>query len=202
MGISVFPAAGGGASVSDGNTAGWNLGAEQIELISEYTTTTFVTSITISSIPQTYRKLIIQFNGLEPSASLSAKLRMNGDTTGHAELGFVRVNSTTGETQITNLPASNNGFGIGADPSAAGLMSGTIEIDNYTSTAAKIGRGVSTYFNSSTWGTTINKTFLNLVYRTGSTTPAVTSVVFATGTSATLAISGSLSQGIRIYGVK
>jgi hypothetical protein len=202
MGISVFPAASAGITVSDGNTAGWNSGAEQVELISEYITTTFVSSITISSIPQTYRKLIIQFNGLEPSASLSAKLRMNGDTTGHAELGFIRVQSTTGETAITNLPASNDGFGIGTNPPAASLMSGTIEIDNYTSTAAKIGRGVSTYLNTSTYGTSINKTFLNLVYRTGSTTPAITSVVFATGSAATLAISGSLSQGIRLYGVK
>jgi hypothetical protein len=199
MAVSSLVPASAGITVSEGNTAGWNSGAEIIELISEYTTTTFVTSITISSIPQTYRKLIIQFNGLEPSASLSARLRLNGDTTGHSELGFVRAGSSVA---ALNRGTSNDGWGIGMEPSAASVMAGRIEIENYTSTAAKIGKGVSIFFNSSVYGDTVVKEFQNLVYRTGSTTPAVTSIVFATATSATLAISGSLSQGIRVYGVK
>ena len=202
MGISVFPAAGGGASVSDGNTAGWNLGSDQVELISEYKTTTLVNTITISSIPQTYRKLIIDWNGMETAGvgSHNVRLRPNGSTSsGCSEHGYRFDNSTPAIVPI-NYSASSDGFFVAQVPNVTGgqMINGRILIENYTSTDTKIGHGSATYYANFD----VTKVWTRLSFRTGTTTPAITSITFIAGAGNTLGFGGSASDGLRVYGVK
>jgi hypothetical protein len=201
MGIAVFPAPSGGATVSDGNTAGWNLGANQVELISEFKTTTKANTITISSIPQTYRNLIIDWNGIETLGvgSHNVRLRMNNDTaSNHSEHGY-RINAS-GVIQPINYSTAGDGFFVGQVPDVTGgqLLNGRIVIENYTSTNAKIGTGTATYYA----GQDITKVWTRLSFRTGDTTPAITSITFIAGAGNTLGMAGSTSDGVRIYGVK
>lgn len=201
MGISVFPAAGGGASVSDGNTAGWNLGASQIELLAEYKTVTKANTITISSIPQTYRNLIIDWNGIETLGvgSHNVRLRMNNDTASrHSEHGY-RINGS-GVIQPINYSTQNDGFFVGQVPDVTGgqMINGRIVIENYTSTDAKIGHGSATYYS----GVDNTKVWTRLSFRTGSTTNAITSITFIAGAGNTLGMQGATDDGVRVYGVK
>lgn len=199
MGVSVFPAASGGASVSDGNSDGWNLGANQVELISEYTTTTLMNTITISSIPQTYRNLIIQWNGIETLGvgSHNVRLRMNNHTTGHAEFGWYFNNGFNPST--INHP-NNDGWFVGQVPNVTGgqTLNGRILIENYSSTVTKIANGTATYYSGSDY----TKVWDNLSYRQSGGTPAITSITFIAGAGNTLGMSGATSAGIRLYGVK
>jgi hypothetical protein len=201
MGVSVFPAASAGITVSDGNTAGWNLGANQVELISEFKTTTKANTITISSIPQTYRNLIIDWNGIETLGvgSHSVRLRLNNDTTScHSESGW--MNNAAGTTTPINYGTSGDGFFVGQVPSVTGgqLMHGRIVIENYTSTDAKIGTGTATYYATQD----VTKVWTRLSFRTGATTNAITSITFIAGAGNNLGMQGSTSDGVRIYGVK
>jgi hypothetical protein len=202
MGSTVFPAASGGASVSDGNTAGWNLGGNQVELISEYKTVTKANSITISSIPQTYRNLIIDWNGLETLGvgSHNIRLRMNNDTnSNHSENGW--MNNAAGVTVPINFGINGDGFFIGQVPNVTGGQQshGRITMENYTSTDAKIGHGSTTYYS----GQDYTKVWNRLSFRTGASTSAITSVRFLAGESGNnLGMADNNSSGIRIYGVK
>ena len=202
MGISVFPAASGGASVSDGNTAGWNLGANQVELISEYKTTTKTNTITISSIPQTYRNLIIDWNGIETLGvgSHNVRLRMNNDTASrHSEHGWSITGS--GDFRPINYSTQNDGFFVGQVPNVTGgqMMNGRIVIENYASTNTKIGTGTATYYGD---GLNQTKVWTRLSFRTGDTTNAITSITFIAGAGNTLGMQGAVDDGVRIYGVK
>jgi hypothetical protein len=189
------------AIVTAGNTAGWNLGAGQLELISEYKTTTKTNSITISSIPQTYRNLIIDWNGLDTLGvgSHNIRLRMNNDTnSNHSESGW--MNNAAGTTVPINYGISGDGFFIGQVPNVTGGQQshGRITMENYTSTDAKIGHGNTTYYSAQD----ITKVWNRLSFRTGSTTNPITSVTFIAGAGNNLGMADNNSSGIRIYGVK
>lgn len=203
MAVSNLVPAAAGITVSDGNTAGWNLGANQIELISEFKTTTKANTVTISSIPQTYRNLIIDWNGLETLGvgSHNVRLRMNGDSSGtaHSEHGY-RFDNSNPATYPINYSTNNDGFFVGQVPNITGgqMLNGRITIENYTSTDTKIGHGTATYYS----GYDITKVWTRLSFRTGSTTNAITSITFIAGAGNTLGMQGSVSDGVRIYGVK
>lgn len=190
------------AIVSAGNTAGWNLGAGQLELISEYKTTTKTNTITISSIPQTYRNLIIDWNGIETLGvgSHNVRLRMNNDTSSrHSEHGF-RYETGNTATTVINYSTQNDGFFVGQVPNVTGgqMMNGRIVIENYTSADTKIGHGSATYYG----GADITKVWTRLSFRTGTTTAAITSITFIAGAGNNLGMQGATDDGVRIYGVK
>lgn len=202
MAVSSLVPASAGITVSDGNTAGWNLGANQVELISEFKTVTKANTITISSIPQTYRNLIIDWNGIETSGvgTHNVRLRMNNDTSSrHSEHGY-RINGS-GVIQPINYSTQNDGFFVGQVPNVTGgqMINGRIVIENYTSTDAKIGHGSATYYGDSVDNT---KVWTRLSFRTGATTAAITSITFIAGAGNTLGMQGATDDGVRIYGVK
>ena len=176
-------------------------------LISE-TVASANSSISLSSIPNTYKQLILVWTGVEHSAgSTDFSLRFNNDSTTDAykSIGF-KANSSgldLAAANYTSLTTEKGGtpiysFGSGANYSNVPILasSGYIIIDNYASTTKwKHVNAMFSYFNNTAqsyaaanctffWANTSAITSLDIVRLAGSAT-----------------ISNAANTSIRLYGV-
>jgi hypothetical protein len=152
------------------------------------TTTLTGASVTLSSIPQTYRDLKIVFRNFLPSTDNAyTLLRVNGDSNANRynNLGFNGAPGTY-TFNSTFWPASEG------NDNSAGQGINVIDLYDYTNTTTwKIGQ---TYraANNATTTTSINIGRESLFYNQ---TPAITSLVFSTS-------AGNFTSGsILLYGV-
>lgn len=199
MGYSVFPAASGGLTTSD------LIGADKIELIQEYKSTSNVTSITFSNIPQTYSQLLLVGNAITTAGdNTHIRLRPNNDsTTGNY---FFETDweeqSGSGSHVFSVFYASRADFQLNTTSNnpAGNIYSFRFKIFNYTSNHAKMVDWELNYqplgFNrgiEKSWGS----------YRAGSTTNAITSLNLSTQAgSAYMTIPSALHASLILYGVK
>lgn len=193
MGIAVFPPSS-GISLADGNTAGWNLGTDQWEQISEYKTTSGATSFDFTSIPQTYRKLVLVGMAMEvQTAGTAIFMRINSDSTA-STYNVMQLRSGSGSDNASYL-SQNAARLTWGDVAAGQACNYVIEFPNYTSTSSK-------YFNFlfGNVGTQYVSGFGN--YRTGSTTNAITTISIIGQTSNGLFFSSNPGPAAVLYGVK
>lgn len=173
-------------------------------LISE-TVLSAVTSVTLSSIPQTYKQILFVWHGVRHSTTGSQfSLRLN-----NASTSIYSVNGLTGrnsvevhgsvQDQLLGQKTGFNIFGFGKSASDGTLradVKGMLLVDNYTSTSKlKSGRLITNYYDS------VDANYMLLDYTfTFDSTSAITSIDIARdGGSATL--SNSSNTSIRLYGI-
>jgi len=196
MGYSVFPAPSSGISVSDGNNAGWNLGESQWEQISEYKSTTSVSSINISSIPQTYRSLCLRIVGMTVSTDDSVYLRINNDSTASTYSRFYK--RILGSTWGTSNQHSQSRIELTDNAVSAGNTFHTfLHFPNYTSTSAKMVYWESFYFS----GSGQVNLHGNATFRKSTTTDAITSLNFLTNAT-NMYFDSNAALSLVLYGVK
>lgn len=200
MGIAVIPAPSSGITVSDGNSAGWNLGAEQWEQIAEYKSTTTVANIDFSSIPQTYRKLVLNIVGLTTTTQDSVYLRINNDSTASTYSRFGRSERSSNSGTITVIQQhSQNRMQLNGENNveAGNTFHCFVEFQNYTSSNGKKLTWNAYYF--SPVGT--EHFVAEGTFRKGTTTPAMTSLrLFTNATN--MYIDGNEALAITLWGVK
>ena len=156
-----------------------------MELIS--TTTLTGGSVTLSSIPQTYKNLQVVVNNFLPSTTATLEMRINGDSGanryGQPAVFFVSDNTYTDSSmQMIRFPGSTHTTSICV-----------IDIPNYTdATTLKMVNRISVCQNPST-AANYNSIQGQYLYNQ---TSAITSLVFFPG-------SGTLTSGtVLLYGVK
>jgi len=197
MGYSVFPVASTGLTVSD------LVAKEDWTLISEYKSTSSVSSITFSNIPQTYRTLALNVAGLIEATGTQTvvlRLRFNGNSGDQYNNSGVNVQSSApGNEDVYNYTNSDaiyigGTWALGESKRWAGFY----EIYNYTKTSTKFIRGYSSFERSGGYAT---KATINVgSYREGSTTNAITSIAIATGGS--IATGSQNYAAVQLFGVK
>lgn len=115
MGIATFPAAGGGATVTEGNNAGWGKGPMDITWTQlGYTNPSGTTTCTFSSLGgYKYIRLVgIMFNTQSGATNLA--IRINGDSTGSMYInGNVQYAGTNGGV-FQRSAGPNTYFDIGS----------------------------------------------------------------------------------------
>jgi len=180
------------------------IAAGGVTLISE-TVLSAVTSVTLSSIPQTYKQILFVFHGVRHSTTGSQfSVRLNNAATsiykitGLTGKGSVEVHGST-QDQLLGQKAGFNIFGFGRAASGGTLqddVKGMLLVDNYTSTSKlKFGRFITNYYDS----TDGNYMLLDYTF-TFNSTSAITSIDIARdGGSATL--SNATDTSIRLYGI-
>jgi hypothetical protein len=156
-------------------------------LISE-TTASAATDINLTSIPGTYKQLMLVWSGLNPSNATSIwALRLNNDTTANVYQGVLSTGSTVSGFSTDNGDDAGNGFGLfGYDAQSSSTdyhmqSKGVLLIDNYASTTK-----YKYYKGDASWranGSVYREPRLSAVYKS---TSAITSIdivrVFGTGT--------------------
>lgn len=196
MGYSVYPVPSSGISVSDGNNAGWNLGESQWEQISEYKSATSVSSINISSIPQTYRSLCLRIVGMTVNTNDSVYLRINNDSTASTYSRFYKkmLGSTWGNAD----QHSQSRIQLTDNPVSSGSTFHTfLNFPNYTSTSAKTVYWESFYFTNSGQ----ENIYGYATFRKGTTTDAITSLNFLTNAT-NMYFDSNAALSLVLYGVK
>lgn len=179
--------------VNSGATAPeWgSVSAESLTLINTGGTTLTGASVSITSIPQTYKNLyilVVNFKS-DPVDNRSLFMRFNGDS------GANRHNSQQGDTDVNDgaFDATFSVIGSSADATdAQGIIAGTLY--DYTNTTTwKLYWGVSVTNNGTT------STNYNYGIRAGiyNQTSAITSLTFLT--TATYSLNGGT---VYLYGVK
>lgn len=167
-------------------------GIETWEQISEYKSSTGATNIDFTSIPQTYRKLVLVALAIELTSSGTLRGRINADSTA-STYNVIHQNFAGG---LCNSYLSQNNFQIAFQQVGAGSTTNCIlEFPNYTSTASKYYTITSSFAN----------TFYmvgNGTYRTGTTTNAITSLRLYTDTANNLFFSSNPGPSAVLYGVK
>ena len=176
-----------------------------ITLISE-TTASALTSLSLTSIPGTYKQLLLVWIGLKHSNNSSEfNIRLNNDSTFHYGHSYFSKNGgTTGSSIGVDdrlLPSNFAAFGIGAnvdgtEPHKTGR--GFLRIDNYASTTKeKFFEGKTSFINDPAGDFIQRIAFFQGIYPS---TSAITSIdVFRTGGTATFSNHGNTS--IRLYGI-
>jgi len=202
MGIQQIPLPSSGITVAEGSSAGWNFGAEQWEQISEYNTPGPVGTIDFTVIPQTYRKLILVINGM---ANLTYNedllLRINGDSGSNRYATHRSRDAGNNHTAGPYTHVSDSRIYLGGTAGIAtnSRYSGFFEFPNYTSTNMKFIKFDCYYTNISGAMENIEG---HAVYRTGSSTDAITSLrLYGYSTSFQFS-SSNPDQNITLYGVK
>lgn len=151
------------------------------------------TSVTIGSIPQTYKYLKFFINGayLGSGSANGMSLRFNSDTGNNYSDGRLSVNASSfnGEAAI-NQSSCSLGYSLGVSSGGQQKYFGNWEVQNYTDTSGGIGvrGGSSSYVNS-----THSSSFNNNTYNNSA---AITSMTF-------IAIGGASFGGgnVLLYGV-
>jgi hypothetical protein len=152
----VTPAAGGGMTLI--NTGGTTLSGA---------------TTTISSIPGTYKKLVIFIDNPSGSADYSLLIRLNGNSTASDYQQFVsRGTGSTDNTFVENGTAGVECFGYGVDSPANGNMV-YATIPNYASTTADKVINVSSGFIQTTGAKAVCNTTCYFAQ-----SAAITSLVF------------------------
>ena len=199
MGIAVFPPSGAGLTTSD------LIGADKVELIEEYKSTSNVTSITFSNIPQTYSKLLLVANAITTAGDQThIKVRPNSDSTSgnyQFEVDFEET-SNGGSHVFTNFTSNRSDFQLNtqANNAATNIYSFRFEILNYTTTAAKLVNWTLHYVPA---GYQRSREVGFGSYRSGSTTDAVTSLNLSTSAgSAYITIPSAVNSSLILFGVK
>jgi hypothetical protein len=168
-------------------------------LISE-TVASALTTLSLSSIPQTYKQLLLVWNGIGVSASTTQfSIRLNNNSSAvYAEaVGF--MTNTNPDVEIGAKTSMANGYSFASGASSANLQekaNGMLLIDNYaSSTKLKFYHIETSYYDA---GNT-NRTFVEGSGTFNSTT-AITSIdvvrLSAGGT-----FSNSTNTTIRLYGL-
>jgi hypothetical protein len=178
----VTPAAGGGMT-----------------LISE-TVASALTTLSLSSIPQTYKQLLLVWNGVGVSASttqFSIRLNNNSGAVYAEAVGF--MTNVNPDVEIGAKTSMANGYSFASGASSANLQekaNGMLLIDNYTSsTKLKFYHIETSYYDA---GNT-NRTFVEGSGTFNSTT-AITSIDMVR-LSAGGTFSNSTNTTIRLYGL-
>jgi len=199
MGISIIPAASGGLTTSD------LIGADKVELIEEYKSTSNVSSITFSSIPQTYSKLLLVGNAITTAGdNTQIKVRPNSDNTSgnyQFEVDF-EEQANSGSHVFNNFNSSRTDFQLNTtgNNAAGSIYSFRFEILNYTTTAAKL---VNWTLHYTPIGYNRSREISFGSYRAGSTTNAITSLNLSTQAgSAYITIPSAVNSSLILFGVK
>lgn len=186
-------------AVNSGATAPeWKtLSSGGITLISE-TVASSLTSLSFSSIPGTYKQLLLRWAGIKRSSSDGTNFlfRMNNDSTDtNYILGQLRSNGVDMSTNLLNTnEASFNGGSI-ANTSLQNMSHGFLLIDNYAST--------SLYKNFNIQRCELTNTGTSQFYIQNNIwkdTSAITSIDIVR-VSGTASFSNDTSTSIRLYGI-
>jgi hypothetical protein len=173
-----------------------------LTLISE-TAASANTDINLTSIPATYKQLLVVWSGLYPSNTSSTfSFRLNNDSTANIYEGVVADDAAgVGGFSLDNADDANNGFGLfgnGAQSSSTDYemqCKGSILIDNYTDTTK-----FKYYEGQASWranGSVYRSSNVNGVYKS---TSAITSFdIVRIGGAGTL--TNATSTSIRLYGL-
>lgn len=154
------------------------------------TLTSNQSSVTFSSIDQTYTDLVVQFRGNVLNSNQQMWMRLNGDSSGnYTYIGIYSVSSSAGNAASVSATACViGGLGDGFTSNSQSIGSVTANINNYSATniyktviARDVNRWTNTGLTCSSWFSTAAVTSITLL---GS------SAGFETGTS------------IAIYGIK
>jgi len=149
-------------------------------LITSQTLGSAVNSITFSSVPSTYRDLVLVVNGTT-DVSTNPQLQFNGDT---ANLSYVRV----GGDGASTYSSANTNAGYFGDVSAGNLSMMVANIFDYAQTDKHkqfISRSSAPAAQSSTWATR------------WASTAAITSIVVLSG----VGTNWSVGTKFYLYGV-
>ena len=169
--------------------------------IQTYTLTSNQSSITFSSIPSTYKQLILSWNGIYHSNGTTGfQMRFNNNSGSIYYVGNMgsRGGTYSGSVSATNNAADpdvdNGSFGIGITTTTGETVKGYLIIDNYaSSTRFKTYTMVYSFIGpSGSVVRSVNGTF-------GSTT-AITSIDIFRGTGAGT-FTNATNTSIRLYGV-
>lgn len=170
---------------TDGTNPSWGtISSGGLTLISS--TTLSGTSVTISSIPQTYKYLKFFINGayLDSGSANGMSLRFNSDTGNNYSDGRLSVNGSTwnGEAAI-NQSSCSLGYSLGVSSGAQQKYFGNWEIQNYTATSGGIAirGGSSSYVNSTHSSSFNNNTYNNSAAITSMTFLAIGGANFGAG---------------------
>jgi len=164
-------------------------------LISTTTFNNTATSYTLSSIPQTYKHLMLIGNGLQTSDTALDTLlyRFNGDSGGnYAQVGLIRsAGSNLGFSAETNNQFFNSGFGVLSQTGDATSRFGNfaLTIYDYTATSYKGVVFVGGCFNGSSGYFGTGRGLWN-------NTAAITSILFESNNAVNLK-----AGTVRLYGV-
>jgi hypothetical protein len=166
-----------------------------LELISTTVLASATSSVTFSSIPQTYKHLMIRYSARSDNSggtSRVASLRFNGDTAGnYADHRFGNNGTTVTSVTNTSQTAVPAGYMTGSTATANVFGAGVIDILDYTATTKnKTVRSLNGYSVSS-------NNFVHLMSGVWANTAAITSITFAD-------IGYNLAAGTRVslYGIK
>lgn len=194
MGIQTIPTAS-GLAVSD------LVATPVYELISEHTTIAPVTTLTFSNIPQTYRKLYLQWAGLleNSGVTISYGIRINGDSGANRyKINRIKYRLNSSATDITEDSATSFLFS-NALANQNTKSSGFLEFHNYTSTSSKIITGQLNQYEDLGQPREIT---LRGRYRSGSTTNPITSLSLIITSGTNFRFAGEDLDSLALYGVK
>jgi hypothetical protein len=170
---------------SNGSVPSWQTASSGGQTLNSTTTLTGA-SVTLSSIPTTYKHLYMTIHDAYSAAASNLQFQMNGDTGANYSWGYVAVNgssfagnSTVGGTNIRATLLSNAGGSFATE-----LI---IEIPNYTDTT-----GVQLLQTNGYWAT--NRSTINAAGVYHNRSAAITSLTIFTNST--------FSSGtVRLYGV-
>jgi hypothetical protein len=172
-------------------------------LISE-TVASAITSLSLSSIPQTYKQLVLIFSGITHSGSgTDFDLRLNNNSSAVYVNKFMTLldgsSNNAATASGTSLVSNNTSYSLfGSSNNSAGLQrgnTGVLTIDNYASTTK-----LKTIYGN--WAGGSSTSFYQVPQYLGlfNSTSAITSLdIFRVSGTATF--SNSTDTSIRLYGV-
>jgi hypothetical protein len=172
-----------------------------ITLISE-TTASALSSLSLSSIPSTYKQLILVWSGIYHSDDATRfNMRLNNISTTSYYIQNMYINSGTPGTefQASNTMGGNNSVIFGQAASSTNLSeasSGYIIWDNYASTTKLKTYNATVRYRNLFTGTNIG----GQIFGTLDTTNAITSIDVVR-TSGTGTFSNVTNSSIRLYGI-
>jgi hypothetical protein len=138
-----------------------------------------VSSITFSSIPQTYNDLVIKFSARGGAAgSPRFDISFNGSTTLSSGIRLTGNGSAAASSGIPNSPTTGYGGTSGGNDTASTFTNGEIYIPNYTSSNYK------SYSVDNVGENNATAALAALVANLWSSTAAITSITLADGSSA------------------
>ena len=167
-------------------------------LISE-TTASSLTSLSFSSIPGTYKQLLLTWSGLStPSESTTFFIRLNNSSSlVYAQSGLVAAGGTPAVSLSRNTEIGSNGLIRNATGTTLDLLpKGYLIIDNYASTT----RFKNYSYNNSFRRPATGDDWLEIIEGVFSSTSAITSIdiVRTTGSGT---FNNATSTSIRLYGI-
>jgi hypothetical protein len=147
-GVSSGTAANGAVLTADGSGAAafLALNAGGMTLISTATPSA-ATSLSFTSIPTTYKHLVIMWVDVQQSAAEYWNIRCNNDTTASFHLTSNNLGSITGTT-FGDSQASFSMISTPANPAAYYRAAGSLTFWRYTDTSVKSMNGIRTYYAS------------------------------------------------------